>query len=142
MASANARDSKGSFSLVTMEPRDVRRRVRRAFHVKRWSRHTKIAVGAWIPTVVVALALVTGPNGPAASDTAAPTPTSAPTRFKMTGTFPTKLPETVPVDVALGAWLRGIRAKGLPTYARMARHNKAGRLLTRRPGGSLARRRH
>jgi hypothetical protein len=124
-----------------MEPREVRRRIRRAFQVKRWSRHTKIAVGAWIPVVVVALALTTGPSRPAPTASASATPTSAPTKFRMTQTIPSKLPETVPVDVALGAWLRGVRAKGLPAYARMARQNRVGRLLTRHPGASFGGRR-
>jgi hypothetical protein len=124
---------------MTMEPRDVRRRIRRAFHVKRWSLHTKIAVGAWIPVVVVALALMTGPSRPAPtkSAAAATSPTSAPTKFRLADLTPYKMPKTVPVDVAVGAWLKGVRAKGLPVYARMARQNRVSRLLTKHPGAGL-----
>jgi hypothetical protein len=40
----------------------VRRHLRRAFTVRSWPIRRKIAVGAWIPTVIVALILFTGPN--------------------------------------------------------------------------------
>src|SRR4051794_9650867 len=52
----------GGSGVVTMDPRRMRRKLRKAARVRDWPRRTKIAVGAWIPAIVLALALFTGPN--------------------------------------------------------------------------------
>jgi hypothetical protein len=56
--------------------RAVRRQARRATRVGKWPLHTKFAVGAWIPVLIVAIALYTGPNRRSA---AAPAPTTTTT---------------------------------------------------------------
>jgi hypothetical protein len=55
--------------------RAVRRQLRRLTHVAKWPLHTKFAVGAWIPVLVVAVALYTGPNRRSAA-ASVPTTTS------------------------------------------------------------------
>ncbi len=59
--------------------RRLRRQLRHALNVRRWSIRQKIAVGIWIPVLVAAFVLFTGPNrsSGAASAVSAPTTTTS-----------------------------------------------------------------
>jgi hypothetical protein len=117
-----------------MEPRAVRRKIRRVFRVRTWPWRTKVAVGAWIPAIIVAAALFTGPNRPASSSDASNT---TPTTEKIPKIITPKLiaPSTVPLEVSLGAWINAIHTHAaLPAYLRIARQQKAPRLLKNHPG--------
>jgi hypothetical protein len=61
--------------MTTMSPGRLRRKLRRAADVRRWSLRQKIGVGAWIPVLIVAFALFTGPSR-SSSAASAPTTTS------------------------------------------------------------------
>jgi hypothetical protein len=127
---------------VTMEPRQLRRRIRRTFRVRGWSWHSKVAIGAWIPAAIVAFALVTGPNrGTSADADARPAPTTSPTTFSPNPFVnPIQTPKTVPLEAVIGGWLRGARRTGrIPAYIRMGQ--KAPRILTTHPGTGKRRRR-
>jgi hypothetical protein len=90
-----------------------RRRTRYHLRVRRWPLHRKIAVGAWIPVLVVGLALFTGPNRTgSASNAAAPVTTTTELRLQ---------PETVPTtplplahyeqEEIIGAWIRAVPSR-------------------------------
>lgn len=99
-----------------MQLDDVRRWRRRAqYHlrVRRWPLQRKIAVGAWIPVLVVGLALFTGPNRSKAASRAAPVTTT--TEFHMA-----QLPATpgtvnssrsAAQDDAISAWIAALPPK-------------------------------
>jgi hypothetical protein len=123
-----------------MEPRQLRRRIRRTFRVRGWSWHSKVAIGAWIPAAIVAFALVTGPNRGTSSE-ARPAPTTTPTTVGPSAfVIPIETPKTVPLEAVIGGWLRGVRRRGrIPAYMRMGQ--KAPRILTTHPGTGRRRRR-
>src|SRR5262249_52404760 len=57
--------SAGVWGRRSMRASDVRRTIRharRSLSVRRWPLQRKIAIGVWIPVVVVAVAMFTGPN--------------------------------------------------------------------------------
>jgi len=119
-----------------MDPRQLRARIRRVFRVRAWSWHTKVAVGAWVPALIVAAALFTGPN----RSTSSATPPSGrasittPTTVEPRGiVIPIETPKTVPLDVVIGGWIRGVRRNApIPAYLRMGQ--KAPKILTTHPG--------
>ncbi len=119
-----------------MDPRHLRGRIRRTFRVRSWSWHTKVAVGAWIPAVILAVALVTGPNRATSSADATPAraATTTPTTIIPRGfVIPIETPKTVPLDVVIGGWIRGVRVNGrIPPYLRV--RAKAPKILTTHPG--------
>ena len=52
--------------MSALRPRRIIRRVRRTLYAPRhWPFHRKLAVGVWVPVVIVAIAMFTGPNRPA-----------------------------------------------------------------------------
>jgi len=59
-----------------MTPRQLRRRFRRAMNVRNWSMRQRIAVGVWIPVLVVAFALFTGPFRTSGAASAPPVTTT------------------------------------------------------------------
>jgi hypothetical protein len=125
---------------MPVEPRAVRRKIRRVFRVRTWPWRTKVAVGAWVPAIIVAAALFTGPNRPASgADASNTTPTTRNIPKVVTPKLPT--PSTVPLEVALGAWIKGIHGHSpLPAYIRIARQQKAPRILGTHPGSGPAQR--
>ena len=96
-------------------PGDVSRRVRNTTNIRKWPLRTKIAVGVWIPVVIVAIALFTGPNR---SSSAAPAPTTTTTSF----TNPVIAEPIVPPNTApntslqerIGKWIQGVPTKRTP----------------------------
>ena len=67
--------------MTTMSARQLRRKLQRAASLRTWTLRQKIAVGVWIPVLVVALALFTGPNR---SSSAASAPATTTTTFDVT----------------------------------------------------------
>jgi len=113
-----------------MDPRRMRRKLRKATRVRDWPRRTKIAVGAWIPAIVLALALFTGPNRSAGSTDGSATGTTTLTTLALRGALALPTPSTVPPDVAIGQWLEGIH----PRHSR----GQGGRAAQRRLNLALA----
>ena len=94
------------------EVRNVRRSVRRSVSVRRWPLSRKIAIAAWIPVAITALALFTGPNRSTSAAPAAPTTTLPPQKkvVPTPATFPKPL---VPGATAaeINAWVKSVPAK-------------------------------
>jgi hypothetical protein len=122
---------------VTVEPRALRRNIRRALRVRGWPWRTKLAIGAWIPAIIVAVALFTGPNAPA-SDTSATTPTTRGLPKVVSPKLP--IPKPVPLEDVIASWVKGAGYRRAPAYVRLARRHKAPKYLTTHPGvGAVAR---
>lgn len=125
---------------MTVEPRALRRKIRRAFHVRSWPWRTKLAVGAWIPAIILALALFTGPNRPSsAADTTATTSTTLPQKLRP---VQYETPSTIPLEDVIGSWLKGVKGSRLPTYKRIAKQHKPPRVLTKHPGTGVLGKKH
>jgi hypothetical protein len=65
--------------MATMSARQLRRQLRNAMNVRGWTLRRKIGVGVWIPVLVVAFALFTGPSrssGSASAESPATTTTT------------------------------------------------------------------
>jgi hypothetical protein len=70
--------------------------------------HRKVAVGAWIPVLVVGLALFTGPNRSSSATSAAPTTTS-PSPDNGSATPTTREPNVQRTqEEVIGAWVRAV----------------------------------
>jgi hypothetical protein len=112
----------------------MRRKIRRAVRVRSWPWRTKLAVGAWVPAVVVAAALFTGPNRPATTADAADAKTSTTRAVPKIVAKPVHVPDTVPFESVLGSWIKAAGYRRAATYSRMARRHKAPRIMTTHPG--------
>ena len=105
--------------MTTMSAGRLRRQIRRAANVRGWTLRQKVAVGVWIPVLIVAFALFTGPNR-ASSASAGPEPTTTTT---FAGTVPTLQP-IVPVALSKAKkvslhdrvvkWVKGVPPRRSP----------------------------
>jgi hypothetical protein len=95
--------------------------------VRRWPLHRKIAVGAWIPVIVIGLALFTGPNRSGSASTAAPeTTTTVPPLFSPNGpggSVPSMASQTQ--DEIIGSWVNGTPSRKTLPQARGVQRFKA-----------------
>ena len=121
--------------MATMSARQLRRQLRNALNVRRWSLRQKIGIGVWIPVLIVAFALFTGPSRSSGSASAESTATTTTT---VAGPMPTLEPlvpaaiskaPTIPMPERLAKWIKGIpprrsRAERLALwhYLKAARH--------------------
>jgi hypothetical protein len=142
--------------MATMSARQLRRQLRNALNVRRWTLRQKVGIGVWIPVAIVAFALFTGPSRSSGA--------SAESAATTTTTFVARVPPLQPiVPAALSKapktslhqrvvkWINGVpprrsRAERLALlrYNRAARgnlvatHNAGPKVLVVRPGGSRA----
>lgn len=86
-----------------MTRRSFESQLRRALRVRNWPVHRKIALGAWIPVAIVALAVFTGPNR-AGSSTAPPATAPA---AQETTTTPIPTTSTTYPHRDVGFWILG-----------------------------------
>jgi hypothetical protein len=120
----------------------MRRTIRKIFRVRSWSKRTKLAVGVWIPVIVVAIALVTGPNRSATPADAASDSTPTTERVVPKATPRTTAPTTVPYDVILGEWLKGIHPGRARHVGLGGRHTTSPLLSTTQLHRKVHARRH
>jgi hypothetical protein len=110
----------------------MRRKVRRALRVRSWSRRTKVAIGVWVPAIVVALALFTGPNRPPPGVSEAQTSTTR--KAPRLAPKPVHVPDTVPFDAVLGSYLKAAGYRRAAANAiRTGRRHKPPSILTTKP---------
>ena len=90
--------------MPSTESRRIGKQVRRALRFRKWPLRRKVAVGIWVPVLVVALALLTGPNR-GGGGAAAPLPTTT-TLITTTTTIKSTTPSTSK-RVDIGLWMLG-----------------------------------
>jgi hypothetical protein len=104
-----------------------RRRTRHHLQVRRWPLHRKIAVGAWVPVVIVGLALFTGPNRSSSTSSALPVTTTTQLRMKP---IPRSTTTIAPVgtrsqDEVIGSWILAVPPKKTVPQQREVRRFRA-----------------
>ena len=101
--------------MTTMSAGRLRRKIRRISNVRGWTTRQKIGVGVWVPVLIVALVLFTGPNRRTSSAAAADVSTTSTTYVMPV------LPPLVPAHLSTGKkyslhdrvvkWVNGIRPR-------------------------------
>jgi hypothetical protein len=142
--------------MATMSARQLRRQLRNALNVRRWTLRQKIGVGVWIPVAIVAFALFTGPSrssGSASADNATTTSTTFEVAMpKLQPIVPpalSKAPKTS-LHERIVKWINGVPPRRSPAeklallrYNRAARnrnfvalHNAGPKVLILHPGSA------
>jgi len=103
--------------MATMSARQLRRHLRNALSVRRWSLRQKVGIGVWIPVLIVAFALFTGPSrssgSPSAESPATTTTTLAVTTLTMEPIVPAYLGAAprISLQQRVVKWIKGVPPK-------------------------------